>query len=136
MVLCRKIDRFALHRLQELIERTLKAYDTYEFHIIYHALVQLLHCGSFAFYLDILKDRLYTLPPESAGRRSAQTVIHILLDTMARLMAPILAFTAEEIWSYMPGSKENEPSVHLASLPQVTEAWEGSRTGKKVETNP
>jgi isoleucyl-tRNA synthetase len=126
-----EIDRFALHRLQELIGRTLKAYDTYEFHIIYHALYNYCIVDLSAFYLDILKDRLYTSPSESAGRRSAQTVIHILLDTMTRLMAPILAFTAEEIWNYMPGSKEKEPSVHLASLPQVTDAWEDQELAKK-----
>jgi isoleucyl-tRNA synthetase len=126
-----EIDRFALYRLQEVIERTLKAYDTYEFHIIYHALYNYCIVDLSAFYLDILKDRLYTSPPESAGRRSAQTVIHILLDTMARLMAPILAFTAEEIWSFMPGTKENEPSVHLTSIPQVTEAWKDQELAKK-----
>ena len=118
-----EIDRFALHRLQQLIERTLKAYDTYEFHIIYHALYNYCIVDLSAFYLDILKDRLYTSPPESAGRRSAQTVIHILLDTMARLMSPILVFTAEEIWGFMPGSKENASSIHLTSLPAVNKAW-------------
>jgi isoleucyl-tRNA synthetase len=126
-----EIDRFALHRLQELIERTLNAYDTYEFHIIYHALYNYCIVDLSAFYLDILKDRLYTSPSESAGRRSAQTVIHILLDTMARLMAPILAFTAEEIWSFMPRAKENEPSVHLTSLPRVTQAWKDQELAKK-----
>jgi isoleucyl-tRNA synthetase len=126
-----EIDRFALHRLQEVIERTLKAYDTYEFHIIYHTLYNYCIVDLSAFYLDILKDRLYTSPPESSGRRSAQTVIHVLLDTMARLMAPILSFTAEEIWSHMPRSDRNEPSVHLTSLPQVTEAWKNQELAKK-----
>ena len=128
-----EIDRFALHRLQELIERTLKAYDTYEFHIIYHALYNYCIVDLSAFYLDILKDRLYTSPPESAGRRSAQTVIHILLDNMTRLMAPILAFTAEEIWGFMPGSKENASSVHLTSLPAVNEAWKDEKLAEKWE---
>ena len=128
-----EIDRFALHRLQELIERTLKAYDTYEFHIIYHALYNYCIVDLSAFYLDILKDRLYTSPPESAGRRSAQTVIHILLDNMTRLMAPILAFTAEEIWGFMPGSKENASSVHLTSLPAVNEAWKEEKLAEKWE---
>ena len=126
-----EIDRFALHRLQEVIELTLKAYDTYEFHIIYHTLYNYCIVDLSAFYLDILKDRLYTSPPESAGRRSAQTVIHILLDSMTRIMAPILAFTAEEIWSFMPGTKENEPSVHLTSLPEVNEAWKDQKLAKK-----
>ena len=126
-----EIDRFALHRLQELTERALKAYDTYEFHIVYHGLNNYCIIDLSAFYLDVLKDRLYTSPPESAVRRSAQTVMYILLDTLVRLMAPILAFTAEEIWSFMPGSKENASSVHLVSLPKVNEAWKDEKLAKK-----
>jgi len=122
-----EIDRFALHRLQELIERALKAYKTYEFHIIYHSLYNYCIVDLSAFYLDILKDRLYTAPPESSERKSAQTVIYILLDSLSRIMAPILAFTAEEIWSHMPGREENGDSVHLSSLPMVNEAWKDDR---------
>ncbi len=122
-----EIDRFALHRLQELIERTRYAYDTYEFHIIYHALYNYCIVDLSAFYLDILKDRLYTSPAESSERKSAQTVIYNLLDSLSRIMAPILAFTAEEIWNYMPGRKENDESVHLSSLPVVNEAWKDDR---------
>lgn len=122
-----EIDRFALHRLQELIERALKAYKTYEFHIIYHTLYNYCIVDLSAFYLDILKDRLYTAPPESSERKSAQTVIYILLDSLSRIMAPILAFTAEEIWSHMPGREENADSVHLSSLPMVNEAWKDDR---------
>ncbi|MFC1789264.1 isoleucine--tRNA ligase, partial [Thermodesulfobacteriota bacterium] len=92
-----EIDRFALHRLQELIERTRNAYNAYEFHTIYHTLYNYCIVDLSAFYLDILKDRLYTSPPGSSERKSAQTVIYILLDSLSRIMAPILAFTAEEI---------------------------------------
>ena len=115
------IDRFALHRLSELIEKTRKAYDTYEFHLVYHALYNYCTLDLSAFYLDILKDRLYTSPPKSKERRSAQTVMYSMLDSMVRLMAPILSFTAEEIWSFMPEQKKKEESVHLASLPEVNE---------------
>lgn len=114
-----EIDRFALHRLQEVIQRTIDAYDTYEFHIIYHRLYNYCTLDLSAFYLDILKDRLYTSPPKSEDRRSAQTVIHAILDAMTRLMAPILAFTAEEIWTFMPPGRDQEDSIHLASLPEV-----------------
>lgn len=76
-----------------------------------------------AFYLDILKDRLYTSPPESVDRRSAQTVMHMILDAMVRLMAPILPFTAEEIWKFMPNRKNKEESIHLATMPVVKESW-------------
>jgi len=122
-----EIDRFALHRLQELIERTRNAYNAYEFHTIYHTLYNYCIVDLSAFYLDILKDRLYTSPPGSSERKSAQTVIYILLDSLSRIMAPILAFTAEEIWNYMPGRKENADSVHLSSLPTANEAWKDDR---------
>lgn len=118
-----ELDRFALHRLQELVQRARRAYDTYEFHIIYHALYNYCIVDLSAFYLDILKDRLYTSPSQSKERRSAQTVIYNILDSLARIMAPILAFTAEEIWNFMPGRKMNSESVHMASLPVVNEAW-------------
>ena len=75
-----ELDRFALHRLQELVQRTRRAYDTYEFHIIYHALYNYCIVDLSAFYLDILKDRLYTSPSQSKERRSAQTVIYNILD--------------------------------------------------------
>ena len=121
-----EIDRFALHKLQELVERTRKAYDAFEFHTIYHALYNYCIVDLSAFYLDILKDRLYTSPAESVERRCAQTVMFILLDTMTRLMAPILSFTAEEIWQHMPYQEEKAESVHLTSLPDVHREWKDS----------
>ena len=118
-----EIDRFALHRLQELIQKTRKAYETYEFHIVYHALYNYCTVDLSAFYLDVLKDRLYTSPPGSLDRRSAQTVMHTVLDAMARLMAPVLSFTSEEIWRHMPKYSQQPENVHLADLPSYTEAW-------------
>jgi isoleucyl-tRNA synthetase len=126
-----EMDRFALHRLQELIQRTRRAYETYEFHIIYHALYNYCIVDLSAFYLDILKDRLYTSPSQSMGRRSAQTVIHSILDALARLMAPILAFTAEEIWHFMPRQIQNSQSVHLTSLPVVKAEWKNEELAQK-----
>jgi isoleucyl-tRNA synthetase len=119
----KEIDRFALHRLQSLIAKVKKGYENYEFHQIYHALFNFCTLDLSAFYLDILKDRLYTSPPNSLDRRSAQTVMHMLLDTMAKLMAPILCFTAEEIWSHMPAVKDKTQSIHLTEMPDVNEAW-------------
>ncbi len=127
------IDRFALHRLQKLIERTTKAYDQFEFHTIYHALYNYCTLDLSAFYLDILKDRLYTSPPKSAERRSAQTVMHIMIDTVSKVMAPILSFTAEEIWIYMPERKDKETSIHLTSLPVVNEELKDEELAKKWE---
>ncbi len=117
------IDKFALHKLQELTKKALAAYDTYEFHVIYHALYNYCTLDLSAFYLDILKDRLYTSATESTERRSALTVMHLQLDTIIRIMAPIMAFTAEEMWSYMPGKKDREDSVHLAQLPKINDTW-------------
>jgi isoleucyl-tRNA synthetase len=110
------IDRFILHRLQDLVDRAIKAYDTYEFHVIYHSLYNFCSVELSAFYLDIIKDRLYTSISDSHDRRSAQTVMYILVDRIARIMAPILPFTAEEIWKHMPVNSDKEASIHLASF--------------------
>jgi isoleucyl-tRNA synthetase len=117
------IDRFALHRLQELVDRNVAAYDRYEFHTVYHSLYNYCTVDLSAFFLDILKDRLYTSPAASPARRSAQTVMHAILDTMARLMAPILAFTADEVWRFMPDRADKPESVHFASMPEKNDAW-------------
>jgi len=114
-----EIDRFALHKLQRLLEKARSAYDMHEFHVIYHALYNYCTLDLSAFYLDVLKDRLYTSPPQSAARRSAQSVLHIILDTIARLMAPILPFTADEIWQYMPTRKGKEANIHMSQLPEA-----------------
>lgn len=128
-----ELDRFALYKLQMLIEKAHKSYDRYEFHIIYHALYNYCTLDLSAFYLDILKDRLYTSPPDSSERKSAQTVLHIQIDAMARLMAPILPFTAEEIWNFMPDRKEQPKSVHLTTLPEANAAWKDEILAKKWE---
>jgi isoleucyl-tRNA synthetase len=114
-----EIDRYALHKLQLIVEKARKAYDTYEFHVIYHALFNYCTLDLSAFYLDILKDRLYTSPPDSVQRKSAQTVLHIQAETIARLMAPILPFTADEIWRHMPFKNGDRASIHMSSLPEV-----------------
>jgi isoleucyl-tRNA synthetase len=129
-----EIDRFALHKLQGLIEKTLKSYDEYEYHIIYHALHNYCTLDLSAFYLDILKDRLYTSPPKSDARKSAQTVMYFLLDSLARIMAPLLPFTAEEIWEYLPAHSDKVPSVHLALLPEANSQWKDESLAQKWET--
>ena len=111
------IDRFALHQLQEMIAKARTAYDKYEFHTIYHRLHNYCALDLSAFYLDILKDRLYIYAPDTLNRRSAQTVIYMILHALARIMAPILSFTAEEIWRHMPPHKGKTASVHEALLP-------------------
>jgi len=128
-----EIDRFALHSLQRLVEKARKAYDAYEFHVIYHALFNYCTLDLSAFYLDILKDRLYTSPPNSIERKSAQSVLYILLGTLTRLMAPILPFTADEIWQHMPACKGRKPSVHFELLPEANAAFKDDALAGKWE---
>jgi isoleucyl-tRNA synthetase len=112
-----ELDRFALYQLQDLMQKVRQAYDRFEFHRIYHALHNYCVVDLSSFYLDILKDRLYTSPASSVARRSAQTVIHSILLAVVRLMAPILSFTAEEIWLRM--QHRPAPSVHMEPFPEV-----------------
>ena len=116
-----------------MIEKALKAYNDYEFHVIYHGLYNYCTLDLSAFYLDILKDRLYTQPPQSVERRSAQTVMYLILDAITRLMAPILAFTAEEIWNYLPDYPDKPESVHLVPLPEISQEWRDESLAKNWE---
>jgi isoleucyl-tRNA synthetase len=127
----REIDRWALHRTQVMIRRVRQAYETFEFHTIFHALNNFCSVDLSAFYLDILKDRLYTSSPRSPERRAAQKVLYEILDGLTRLMAPVLSFTAEELWRKLPGAREE--SVHAASFPEVREGWLRSDLVKKWE---
>ncbi|WP_432823611.1 class I tRNA ligase family protein, partial [Trichloromonas sp.] len=111
-----EIDRWALSRLERLVGRVEKSYDEYEFHVLYHAVHNFCSVDMSAFYLDVLKDRLYTAPTKSVARRSAQTAMYRILDALTRLVAPVLSFTADEIWKELPGPREE--SVHLAGFPR------------------
>jgi isoleucyl-tRNA synthetase len=113
-----EVDRWALLRLQKLMQRVEKAYDDFEFHIVFHAIHNFCAVDMSAFYLDILKDRLYTATAASVERRSGQTALHKILSALVRLMAPVLSFTADEVWGYMvEGSRT--PSVFLADFPKA-----------------
>ena len=118
-----EIDRFALHKLQLIVEKARAAYEAYEFHVIYHSLYNYCTLDLSALYLDILKDRLYTSASQSTDRRSAQSVLYIVLETIAQLMAPILPFTSDEIWRFMPAKNGRESSIHLALLPDINPAF-------------
>ena len=102
------LDRWAITRLNQLTAAALKAYDNYEFHVISHAINDFCVVDLSSFYLDIIKDRLYCDGEASLSRRSAQTALYLILDTMTRLFAPILAFTCDEIWQAMPHRKEDD----------------------------
>ena len=115
-----EVDRYALARYGQVATRVLQAYDRYEFQSAVHALNHYLTVDLSAFYIDISKDRLYTLKPGSDARRSAQTTIHIIVNGLTRLLAPILPITADELWRNVPGTDSD--SVHLADFPSKPES--------------
>jgi isoleucyl-tRNA synthetase len=129
-----EIDRFALYRLQGLVRRARTAYKAFEFHAVYHDLYNYCTLDLGAFYLDVLKDTLYTSPARSTVRRSAQTALNTILDNMVRLMAPILVFTAEEIWAHTHGSDVRPASVHLTQLPEVNEDFLDNKLAERWES--
>jgi len=115
-----ELDRLALSWLAQLTLRVKRAYRDYEFHLAFHRLHQFCAVEMSAIYLDVLKDRLYISQAASPARRSAQSTLYELLFDLTRLMAPILSFTAEEVWEHLPGTRREE-SVHLASFPEVAQ---------------
>ncbi|MGF7185736.1 isoleucyl-tRNA synthetase [Desulfitispora alkaliphila] len=117
-----ELDRWALIRLHKLIDKVTKAFENYEFHVVYHAIHNFCVVDISAFYLDVVKDRLYTQPADSTDRRGAQTVIYQIMDAMTKLIAPILTFTAEEIWQHIPNTKKAE-SVQLSQWPKVNKDY-------------
>jgi isoleucyl-tRNA synthetase len=114
-----EIDRFILHKLAVMAARVRRAYEEYAYHVFYHTFHNFCAVDLSAFYLDVLKDRLYTLGATSVERRAAQTVLYDLLLVMVRLMAPVLTFTAEELWQYIPGALAIASSVHLTAFDDV-----------------
>ena len=104
------IDKWALAKLNSLIDKVREAYDRYEFHIVYHSIHNFCVVDMSNFYLDVLKDRLYTEKADSSERRAAQTAMYLILNAMTRMIAPILAYTSDEIWKFMPHSAADEAS--------------------------
>jgi isoleucyl-tRNA synthetase len=116
-----EIDAWALARLDEIASQVYEGYEAYEFHTVYQTLYNFCTVTLSARYFDIIKDRLYTAAPHSPERRSAQTALYRIADALARMLAPILVFTADEIWENLPKDDSRPVSVHLAELPQVQE---------------
>ncbi|MBI5657650.1 MAG: isoleucine--tRNA ligase, partial [Geobacter sp.] len=110
-------DRWALHKMELLKEKVLSAYKEYEFYHVYHSVHNFCAVELSAFYLDVLKDRLYTFATDSRERRAAQTVMAQLLGDLLRLLAPILPYTCDEAWGYLPEHMREAESVHLATFP-------------------
>lgn len=118
-----ELDRWVLARLNQVVETGENAYNRYEFHRVYQAVLNFCSVDLSAFYLDVIKDRLYASAADSRARRSAQTAMHTIADTLARLLAPILVFTTDEVWSYLRMPQKSE-SVHLADMPRAVPADE------------
>ena len=120
-----EIDRWLLCRLNVLIRNCREAYETFNFHVISHELTNFCTTELSKLYVDITKDRVYTERKDSQARRAAQSAMYLTLSAMTRLMAPLLAFTAEEIWQVMPhaGSDKRE-SVFLNDMPECVPAWD------------
>ncbi|MGD0941041.1 MAG: isoleucine--tRNA ligase [Terracidiphilus sp.] len=117
------LDRYMLARTRELTEQIRDWYAAFEFHRVYHALNDFAVADLSNFYLDVLKDRMYTFAPTSHARCSAQTTLWQITETLVRLVAPILSFTADEVWEYLPKVEGHEVSVHLAQFPAQSEIF-------------
>jgi isoleucyl-tRNA synthetase len=111
------VDRYALARYAEAAQRIVRAYEAYDFPTIFQSLNALATVDLSAFYVDVTKDRMYTFGARSSGRRSAQTVMYLMADGLARLLAPILPVTADELWRFLPGRRSE--SVHLEEFPDL-----------------
>jgi isoleucyl-tRNA synthetase len=129
-----EMDKWALHRLQEVIRRVTEAYDKHQFHVVYYTLYNYCTVDLSALYLDVSKDRLYTNKPASAARRSGQTAMFTILQAMTQLLAPVLTFTAEEVWAAMPQWKGKEGSVHMTQFPQVNNQYFDAELGERWKT--
>jgi isoleucyl-tRNA synthetase len=128
-----EIDRWALAKLNDVTKRALDAYRGYEFPDVYRSIYHFATVELSALYFDILKDRLYTYAPKSLARRSAQTVYYEIVHRLSRLLAPLLAFTSDEIWENIPGALDEAKSVHLAEFPAYEEAWRDDELLKRYE---
>ncbi len=114
-----ELEKWAMIKLQELIAKVRAAYEDYEFHVVFHAIHKFCVLDMSAFYLDVIKDTLYTEKPDSAKRRSCQTVLYHIAHALTRLLAPILSFTMEEVYQYLPKPANSPESVMLLDMPEV-----------------
>ena len=128
-----EIDKWAMHKLEELKEKTTEYYDKYEFYNLFQEITYFCSIEMSSFYLDIVKYRLYCEGPKSLERRSAQTVLTEVLKVLVRIISPVLSFTAEEIWERIPAALKDEESVHLASWIDPNPAYKNEELAKKWE---
>ena len=117
-----ELDRWAMHKLYSLVERVSRAYEEYEFHVVYHSIHKFCTVDMSAIYLDIIKDRMYASKADSLKRRSAQTAMYEISFALIKMLTPVLSFTMEEVYSHFP-AKEKEVSPQLIGWPQLDSAW-------------
>ena len=120
-----EMDQWMLERTADLVQRCREWYAAYEFHRVYHAIHDFCVVDLSAFYYDVLKDRLYTKAAKNRSRRSGQTTVWKITSALVRLATPILVFTTEEIWKYLPKTTDEPDSVHMALFPEETELRTG-----------
>jgi isoleucyl-tRNA synthetase len=126
------IDQYMLRQTVAMSADVTRWYDEFAFHKIYHRVNDFCVVELSAFYFDVLKDRLYTYAPNSRGRRAAQTAIWRIGEALVRLLAPIMSFTCDEVWQYLPALPDRLPSVHLAKFPPASDILGGSVLGGSV----
>ena len=127
-----EIDKWALARLNRLIKNVTKDYDTFDFNDCYHDVTQFCIVDMSSFYLDIIKDRLYTEKADSLLRRSAQTAMYTILQALVKILTPMIPFTAEEIWDAMAHTKDEEVrSPMLTSYPVENKEWDNEELSTK-----
>ena len=127
------LDQYILAQTAELDAKIRKAYDDFEFHRAYHSLNEFVNTDLSALYLDVLKDRLYTFAPKARERRSAQTALWRIAESLTRLIAPILSFTADEVWALLPHVEGREQSVHLALFPDLADIVPGNEASLEAD---
>jgi isoleucyl-tRNA synthetase len=118
-----ELDRWALSQFEVVKRKVIKAYDDFDFHTVIQVIPYFCNVTMSAFYLDILKDRLYTEYAVSPARRASQTVLYEILDGLLRLMGPVLSFTAAEVWPFLPTDANREENVFVARFPALKDEY-------------
>ena len=123
-----EIDKWAMQQLQKLIANVTEAYDNFAFHKVFSLIYNFCTVEMSSIYMDVLKDRLYCETVDSVSRRSAQTAMCSILDSMVRILAPVLVHTAEEAWAAMEFKSQQTETVHLADMPKIDDSidWQGN----------
>jgi isoleucyl-tRNA synthetase len=129
-----EVDRWILHELSGLVERLQRAYDGFEFHQVYYRVHEFCAVELSQIYLDLLKDRLYTYPPKSKQRRSAQTALWTLSTALAKVLTPILSHTTEEVWHHLADWRGKEKSIQLCDWPDLSQ-WQDEPLGARWQAH-